>query len=779
MSTFDGRIREIPSIRVDNFARSQSVTAFLLSHAHADHTAGIDSARITVPIYCTHVTAALLEHAKLATCPETRKMLRPLEYGIAYNDLPGLPRHTTLTLFSANHCPGAAMFLLDTLAPTPSSSSSPHEVTVLYTGDCRADSDFLSRLVSGGLEGGCFLDHFGRVRRIDALYLDTSFADKCWGEFPKRSQSIRSLLNHLRPLLHPPPLSSGSRSRIRVAHLQASGLGCQELWEALGNGLGEKIHVSPGTLSLYKTLLTRQPPLVDPSLPSDLLRHLTSDHQARIHACGWCSTCTDAAKRGEMLHVKPTTMAWGGYAPDADMVGTTSEEERGGWRKGKLGEKMRKGAEWWFEKGRQFVKGGIAVDSFKVLYSHHSSPVELTRLVSRLQPLHLYPCVLDSRDPHLHARALGAMFAPYLRKDGIREQTTEVQVQSNHGASPSRRETADGTEHRRKAVEYSPDREVEELLARLHAPPPPKSISSERTQPEMEDTTTTQSDVLGEDDVTVQPESKAGVGRDAFSGEVVVIDSQTTNDALSQSDGSDTEPDVSDEDVQRDVRRGEDQDLAHGEAGLNEEKNRIVLHYDVESSVEGGVDGFAENGKADCSRQDPSHQQRNPTSGKSDARCENAPNLAGISVPQGSAASHMSRNDQAMNATPTPCRVDRTFRASCHSQSWSGRSPSKSAAPPLPASINQLYGCRGSVTAQTELPQKRQRSCSPDFPPLDEVTPASPNASVGRSEVERLVTSWHGVFKKERTSGERIAVGVEFGLLGPILVDGPNPGYSL
>ena len=142
MSTFNGLVSEFPRIRIDFFRIHPSQPpplACFLSHVHSDHLQGLESLKAPF-VYCSAGTRQLLlniekyphrmnfmkgvlesrkhhyRHLKLVLkaipleCP-TEIELGPLE-------------KIRVTLFDANHCPGAVMFLIE------GSSKA-----ILYTGD--------------------------------------------------------------------------------------------------------------------------------------------------------------------------------------------------------------------------------------------------------------------------------------------------------------------------------------------------------------------------------------------------------------------------------------------------------------------------------------------------------------------------------------------------------------------------------------------------------------------------------------------------------------------
>lgn len=99
---------------------------YFLTHAHGDHTTGLNKSFCAGIIYCTPVTARLLVE-------ETR--ISP-NYVTAVNlDSPFEVEGIRITAICANHCPGACMFLFQPSQAQRSGSGL--QRTILHTGDFR------------------------------------------------------------------------------------------------------------------------------------------------------------------------------------------------------------------------------------------------------------------------------------------------------------------------------------------------------------------------------------------------------------------------------------------------------------------------------------------------------------------------------------------------------------------------------------------------------------------------------------------------------------------
>ncbi|KAF2236078.1 hypothetical protein EV356DRAFT_444058, partial [Viridothelium virens] len=239
---------EFPEIRVDYFRTVPDIIpplAYFLSHVHSDHLQGLESIRAPF-IYCSYATRELL--LKLEKRPHrlnfTKGILegRVQTYGHLGNLAKPLPLNTPttielsptenvrVTLFDANHCPGAVMFLFEG-----------NGKAVLYTGDLRAESWWCQQLARHPV----LLPYTKGLRTIDCIYLDTTFATKkdIFRQFPSKRDGICDLLTQIKEY-------PGDT----VFHFDTWTFGYEDVWIALTTALNCEIHVDRYRGELYNNL---------------------------------------------------------------------------------------------------------------------------------------------------------------------------------------------------------------------------------------------------------------------------------------------------------------------------------------------------------------------------------------------------------------------------------------------------------------------------------------------------------------------------------------------
>lgn len=186
MSTFDGIIREIPGISVDNFEGVNLQShAFFLSHYHTDHINGMhDNSFIArmydhnVFLYASPITVAIIkERIKNDYSGRYDFQLKELQnYEPVIIDV--LENEVKVTTMPAGHCMGSVMFLFET-----------YSNTILYTGDFRLDPEVFRNMPP------LLIDN--KLKRIDNIYLDTTFFNEDFKVFPKRTELLPKIITQI------------------------------------------------------------------------------------------------------------------------------------------------------------------------------------------------------------------------------------------------------------------------------------------------------------------------------------------------------------------------------------------------------------------------------------------------------------------------------------------------------------------------------------------------------------------------------------------------------
>ncbi|KAF9115375.1 hypothetical protein BGX27_007994 [Mortierella sp. AM989] len=371
MSTFDGLIREFPTVAIDNFKIRPGVNIYLLSHVHSDHLTGLTTKTWSSPIYCSQITAKWLPmlatrskqsafesgQDKVLQCKYSHlaPFLKPLATDVPhYLDL-GNGRQVRLSLIPAHHCPGAVMFLLQD-----------DRSCVLYTGDARNESLDLQGLGNMPIFSSSTQD-------IDRLYLDTTYCHQEFIEFPSREFVISDLITFI-----------NRRPRLAHYYIDAWTFGYEDIWIALSKAFNTKIHVSPYHYELYKA--------IDDMISPKILPHLTLDGTtARFHSCRLGSTCGYGGAGGEhssareLIRIQPNVVYF------SAMVRNARNQTETAMAQGKV---VRRSNSF---KTKEKLPPSIAKKDdlcYYINYSFHASLSELRQLVKIVSPRTLFPCVL-------------------------------------------------------------------------------------------------------------------------------------------------------------------------------------------------------------------------------------------------------------------------------------------------------------------------------------------------------------------------------------------------
>ncbi|KAJ5893396.1 DNA repair metallo-beta-lactamase [Penicillium taxi] len=283
MSTFDGIVTEFPDIQIDNFRKppdGRPPLACFLSHVHSDHLFGLESFRIPF-IYCSQATRELL--LRIEKYPhrmnfqkgilESRRLhykhlarlLRPIPLNTP-TEIELTPRRKIrVTLFDANHCCGAVMFLIEGDGKT-----------IIYTGDIRAEPWWVSGLVRHPI----LIPYTLGRKKLDKLYLDTTFAASSdpFRRFPSKAEGLAELLQKL-----------DAYPDDTIFYFRAWTFGYEEVWLAMAAALNTTVHLDRYQMGLYRSLSgssSGRPALCGFNMGNRGVAGCLSDQESsRIHSC--------------------------------------------------------------------------------------------------------------------------------------------------------------------------------------------------------------------------------------------------------------------------------------------------------------------------------------------------------------------------------------------------------------------------------------------------------------------------------------------------------------
>lgn len=313
--------------QVDNFRRIEGITpplACFLTHVHTDHLAGLESLKSPF-VYCSAATKELL--LRLERYPhrinfelgilESRKQ----HYRHLKNVLKSLPLETPtcielspgnqiqVTLFDANHCTGAVMFLFEGYGKA-----------VLYTGDVRSEPWFVNSIARHPI----LVEYTSQLKTLDCIYLDTSFTEDI--SFPTKAEGLQELLQKI-----------SQYPKDTVFHFQAWTFGYEEVWMALARALGSQIHIDSYKMRLYQSLrydakgpdektssfLARESPLLTGYKfgNTDQAGILTLEKSVRLHSCEKNMKCSGLNKKTVWIRPIITRTASGQDIPEMGIGG--------------------------------------------------------------------------------------------------------------------------------------------------------------------------------------------------------------------------------------------------------------------------------------------------------------------------------------------------------------------------------------------------------------------------------------------------------------------------
>ncbi|KAF2006706.1 hypothetical protein P154DRAFT_517739 [Amniculicola lignicola CBS 123094] len=174
----------------------------------------------------------LLESRNVTYKKHLHKLAKPLPLETPTMIELGPEMKLRVTLFDANHCIGAVMFLIEGDGKA-----------ILYTGDIRAETWWVNSLVQNPV----LLPYASGIRRLDCMYLDTTFATKSapYREFPSKAEGIRELLQKVEEY-----------PEDTIFYFHAWTFGYENAWIALATSIGTQIHLDSYRSRIYGSLST-------------------------------------------------------------------------------------------------------------------------------------------------------------------------------------------------------------------------------------------------------------------------------------------------------------------------------------------------------------------------------------------------------------------------------------------------------------------------------------------------------------------------------------------
>ena len=165
------------------FGAVQGCHGYFLSHFHSDHYIGLTSSWSHGPIYCSKVTGNLVRQ-QLRVDP---KYVVDLEFEKPA-EVPNT-KGVTVTMISANHCPGSSLFLFEKVVGKKSNGE-PRLQRILHCGDFRACRDHIQHpLLMPNVQDK--LTGKSKEQKIDVCYLDTTYLNPKYA-FPSQNNVIKA-----------------------------------------------------------------------------------------------------------------------------------------------------------------------------------------------------------------------------------------------------------------------------------------------------------------------------------------------------------------------------------------------------------------------------------------------------------------------------------------------------------------------------------------------------------------------------------------------------------
>ncbi|KAJ3830706.1 hypothetical protein F5880DRAFT_1513121 [Lentinula raphanica] len=415
-------------IRVDCFSTisptaspPHNAALHLLSHTHSDHIVGLQAKNFGQTVVCSASAKEMLlkheaykeralgeeglrsEHQHTFRHLKVKPHINPkgeVTFHGAKDLLKVFPMNTpteveldankkvTITLFDANHCPGAVMFLIEG-----------SEGAILHTGDFRAEPWFLESIKHNPhlqpylapSKCSSSMDGNGITKTLEAIYLDTAcvMQNHC---VPSKDDATTGLISLMK--LYPPST---------YFFINSWTWGYEDILKAIAREFNCKIHLDDYKYRIH-SLLSSDP----------LLQALgtTDPDETRFHACERFARCHHVNVDREGNFINNDDLSSEDTCDAANRI-LLEGNAKAAWgqprRKGKNTKSPKKlvvyinpvssmTPEKWVEyqaETKQDLLGGSVVRSLLVPLSRHSPLPELQAFVSLFRPKRVIPNTLD------------------------------------------------------------------------------------------------------------------------------------------------------------------------------------------------------------------------------------------------------------------------------------------------------------------------------------------------------------------------------------------------
>jgi DNA cross-link repair 1C protein len=229
--------------------------------------------------------------SRLQTYRHLKNLLKtiPLETPTAIELRPGY--EIRVTLFDANHCVGAVMFLIEGQGKA-----------ILYTGDIRSETWWVNQLVQNPV----LLPYADCIKSLDCIYLDTTFASKTdrYREFASKADGLKELARKV-----------SQYPNDTIFYVEAWTFGYENVWVALSSLLNTQVHLDRYRWSLYRSLAATASGAIECPEARRLCgfqlgNHrkegcLTVDLRARLHSCEKGTGCPVIHDNSNVVRILP------------------------------------------------------------------------------------------------------------------------------------------------------------------------------------------------------------------------------------------------------------------------------------------------------------------------------------------------------------------------------------------------------------------------------------------------------------------------------------------